>query len=210
MSDRNRKCECKKCKMESESQDKERNQYNKIVVEYRTECEFRESKDEEPEKSTSMFVWSSLKQQIKNTTQFQYVTFENSPIGSNNATWTIFTQSNYQYPTNFIVQISGWYIITYKIDIRTPKCSTESAIILTRNGTEITGSMSLAKSIESNTQSSITNSILVDLTIGDSIALLWWSNEHTAQIGSSYNIIAILPNGAIPRETSASIIFTKI
>jgi hypothetical protein len=231
MSDRNRNCGCKKCTLEEKDSDK--NLYSKIIIESRNEYEFtnvntltypsdcgengkiqekncydkEEKQEKHQEKETSMFVWSSLKQQINDICRFQYVTFENPPIGPINSAWTIYTQPNYAYPTNFISQISGWYNITYNIHIYSGKCSSDCASVLTLNGTEITGSMNFNKI---NEYCSNSNTVLVNLTKGDSIALLFWSNEQFSEIGNQCIKTGILPSGIRPKETSASIIFTRI
>lgn len=151
----------------------------------------------------SMFVWSSMKQTNRDIRRFQYVTFENPPIGPVNSGWTIYTQQNYQYPTNFIVPVCGWYMITYSVVICPGSCSCESIILLTHKGVEIAGSSTLVKGEAHKT-------VLANLTGGDSIALLFWSSDKLTQLGVTFHSTGIMPSGSSPKEVTASISFTKL
>jgi hypothetical protein len=217
-----RKCGCN-CKNSDIEHNLERTGHGNIVIECRNECEikhytFQHSKEEEQHtiekvehaENTSMFIWSLSKQTNRDVNRFQYVTFENPPIGPINSGWSVYTQPTYQYPTNFIVQISGWYTIAYKLDAIAEKCSSECAVVLSRNGSDIFGSLTKLTLTEPNISYSNTNTVLVELAKGDSIALLFWSNNHTTQIGKTHCMKAIMPNGTFPKETTASLLITKI
>ena len=77
-----------------------------------------------------------------NNTKFQYVTFEHPPIGPSGFGWTTSTESGYSAPTNFIAPTNGWYLLTYKLDVRSgggtsPSSSTDCSTVLTNNGIQI-------------------------------------------------------------------------
>jgi hypothetical protein len=163
---------------------------------------------------SSMFVYSSVKQLNLNVVTFQYVTFENPLIGPIGSGWTSAIQSGYTQPTTFIVPSSGFYLLTYKLDVRSggrqiPN-NTDCSTVLTRNGIEIAGSATLVEAPDVNHIYTISNTVLVDLTVGDQISLLFWSNDLGTCIGDPIFLNGILPNGNVPLEATASIVFTKI
>ena len=163
---------------------------------------------------SSMFVYSSVKQLNINVVTFQYVTFENPLIGPVGSGWTSAIQSGYTQPTTFIVPSSGFYLLTYKLDVRSgggqSPSNTDCSTVLTRNGNEIVGSATLVEAPEVNHIYTISNTVLVDLTVGDRISLLFWSNDLGTCIGDPIFLKGILPNGNVPNEATASIVFTKI
>ena len=64
---------------------------------------------------------------------------------------------------------------------------------------------------ESNHIYTISNTVLGNLLLGDSIALLFWSGDIGTHLGDPSFITGQLPGGTIvPNEASASIVFTKI
>ena len=165
---------------------------------------------------SSIYVWSNVIQNNINNTKFQYITFENAPIGPTGSGWTSTTQSGYTNPTNFIVPNNGWYLLTYKIDVRSgsgsaPSSSTDCATVLTKNGVQISGSTTLVEAPETNHIYTISNTVLANLLLGDSIALLFWSGDIGSHLGDPSFIKGQLPVGSIvPSEATASIVFTKI
>lgn len=162
---------------------------NKIVVESVSEFNF-----EAKQKDILLSAFSTSKQYIKNSNQFQPVTFDTLQIHSG---WSVNTFPNYSYPTNFIAQVNGWYLITYKICM--VNCSTKWAAKLTQNGNEIMGSASITKTLEVNGDTT-----LINLQIGDSIALLFWSNDSDAFIGPIHSTPCAI------KEITAKILITKI
>jgi hypothetical protein len=164
---------------------------------------------------SSIFVWSNISQNNIDKTKFQYVTFENSPIGPVGSGWTTNIDPSYSDTTAFIVPVSGFYLLTYKLDVRSgsgsiPISSTDGATVLTRNGNEIPGSSTLVEAPESNHVYTISNTVLVDLSINDEISLLFWSGDIGTRIGDPSKLTGILPNGTNVNEATASIVFTKI
>jgi hypothetical protein len=165
---------------------------------------------------SSIFIWSNLLQTNRNVVNFQYVYFENTPIGPVGSGWTTTTQPTYPSPTNFIVPATGYYLLTYKLDVRSgggqsPSSSTRCSTVLTKNGIQISGSATLVEAPESNHIYTISNTVLASLTLNDSIALMIWSNDLGTQIGDPTDLTGILPIGAVvPNEATASVVFTRI
>ncbi len=164
---------------------------------------------------SSIFVWSSLQQLNRSNTNFQYVEFEKTPIGPNGFGWINNSRPTYTYSTDFIVPTSGYYLMTYKLDVRSgggssPSSSTNCATVLTRNGLEIEGSTTLVEAPESNHIYTISNTILALLDINDNVSLLFWSEDIGTKIGDPTFLTGILPNGTTANEATASIVFTRI
>jgi hypothetical protein len=164
---------------------------------------------------SSIFVWSDLSQNNLNASKFQYVYFENAPIGPVGSGWTTFTDASFSNPTAFIVPESGFYLLTYKLDVRSgggtlPITSTDGATVLTRNGNAIPGSSTLVEAPESNHIYTISNTVLVDLDLNDQISLMFWSEDIGTRIGDPIQLTGKLPNGNSVPEATASIVFTKI
>ena len=161
-------------------------------------------------------MWSDISQNNLNIATFQYVTFNNAPIGPIGSGWTTFTQPLYSNPTNFIVPSIGYYLLTYKLDVRSgggqlPNSNTNCATVLTKNGIQIPGSATLVEAPETNHIYTISNTVLVNLLVGDSIALMFWSNDLGTRVGDPSYLTGKLPIGLIvPTEATASIVFTKI
>jgi hypothetical protein len=129
--------------------------------------------------------------------------------------WTTITDPSFNHPTAFVVPSSGFYLLTYKIDVRSggnliPGNNSDCATVLTRNGNEISGSSTLVEAPETNHIYTISNSILVNLSLNDHISLLFWSGDIGSHIGDPSNLTGKLPNGSTPKESTASIVFTKI
>ena len=106
--------------------------------------------------------------------------------------------------------------MTYKLDVRSgggqlPNSNTNCATVLTKNGIQIPGSATLVEAPETNHIYTISNTVLVNLLVGDSIALMFWSNDAGTRVGDPYYLTGKLPLGLIvPTEATASIVFTKI
>jgi hypothetical protein len=128
--------------------------------------------------------------------------------------WITTIAIGYTNSTGFIVPTSGWYLVSYKLDIRSGGTNTtinsDCSAVLTQNGTQITGSTTLIEAPEAGHIYSISNNVLVNLVLGDEISLLFWSNDLNTQIGDPTYITGLLPNSTVPTETTASIVFTKI
>jgi hypothetical protein len=163
---------------------------------------------------SSIFVYSKVLQENIDVTKFQYITFENAPIGPTGSGWTRTTISGYTQPTGFIVPSNGFYLLTYKLDVRsggnnTPN-NTNCCSLLTKNGVEIPGSATLVEAPETNHIYTISNTVLTSLITGDIVSLLYWSDDQNTHVGDPSYIKGKLPSGLIPSESTASIVFTKI
>jgi hypothetical protein len=137
------------------------------------------------------------------------------PIGPSGNGWTTTTEPGYFNPTNFIVPSDGYYLLTYKLDVRSgggapPTSSTDCSTVLTQNGNEIPGSCTLVEAPEANHIYTISNTVLTTLFSGDVISLLFWSNDPNTKIGDPSFVKGLLPNGSIPLEATASVVFTRI
>ena len=111
---------------------------------------------------------------------FQQVTLGSLPIGPVGNGW------NYNPALQFVTvsgNTSGFYLMTYKIDLRTNSSInasyTRGAAALIRNGVEIPGSGSAAQAPDTTHQYSISNTVLVDYTAGDLISIQWWAGYYT-------------------------------
>ncbi len=150
-----------------------------------------------------------------NVNNFQYVTFEKPLIGPTGNGWITQINPGYTNPTTFIVPSDGYYLLTYKVDVRSgggspPNSNTDCATVLLRNGISIDGSSTLVEAPESNHIYTISNTILVNLNTNDSLSLMFWSSDIGTRIGDTSFIRGLLPNGVAPSEATASVVFTKI
>jgi hypothetical protein len=146
---------------------------------------------------------------------FQYVTFENAPIGPTGTGWTTSTVPGYPAPTSFNVPENGWYTLTYKLDVRSgggssPGSRSDCATVLLKNGVEIKGSTTLVEAPESNHIYTISNTVLTHLATGDVVTLMFWSSDIGTKIGDPSFLTGSLPSGLTPEEATASIVFTRI
>ena len=159
--------------------------------------------------------WNTLQTNI-NISFFQYVTFEKPFIGPIGSGWVTSIESGYTQPTTFIVPSTGYYLLTYKLDVRSgggqsPSSNTKASSLLIRNGNMIDGSTTLVEAPESNHIYTISNTVLANLTVGDRISLLFWSNDTGTRIGDPSILTGFLPGSVIvPTEATASIVFSKI
>ena len=163
---------------------------------------------------SSIFVWSAALQKNINIAKFQYVTFENNLIGPTGSGWTSAIEPGYTFPTNFIVPKNGFYLLTYKLDVRSGSGQTPNytncTTVLTMNNIVIPGSTTLVEAPETGHIYTISNTVLVHLNLKDSISLLFWSTDSNTQIGDPSFVKGILPSGLIPVEATASIVFSCI
>jgi hypothetical protein len=126
-------------------------------------------------------------------TLFQEVSFEQAPLGPGaiNGDWTIANPGvGVTKNTQFTGESSGWYLMTYKIDLRTNSPNnylyTRAASALVQSPSnsgpwqQITGSGSAAQAPDTNHQYSISNTVLVFYTKGDLLALQWWAGYYNA------------------------------
>jgi hypothetical protein len=91
-----------------------------------------------------------------------------------------------------------------------PGANTDCASVLTKNGTAITGSSTLVEAPETNHIYTISNTVLADLSANDVISLLFWSGDIGSHIGDPSYLTGKLPSGLVPKEATASIVFTRI
>jgi hypothetical protein len=161
---------------------------------------------------SSIFCWSHIIQPNINTTYFQYIVFEQPLVCPLESGWTTAISPGYTYPTIFIVPNSGYYLLTYKLDICSNTITnTQSAAVLTLNGIQINGSTTLVEAFETTHTCTITNTILVKLNTDDNVSLLFWSSYIGTQIGSSStSLTGLLPNNTTPNQATATLTITKI
>jgi hypothetical protein len=149
-----------------------------------------------------------------NPTKFQYVTFENPLVGPPSNGWTTGTEAGYTSPTTFIAPSTGYYKIDYKVDVNADGLNGNNVAAISTtlicNGAEINGSVSLGQISKDKGGFVLTASVIVSLATNDRISLLFWSNDTDAKIGEPALITGLLPGGAVPVETTASISFIKI
>jgi hypothetical protein len=82
---------------------------------------------------------------------------------------------------------SGWYLMTYKLDLRTnagsnytyTRAATSLMIFDGTNWKDITGSSSAAQAPETVHQYSISNTVLVKYTANQLISLQWWAGYYS-------------------------------
>jgi hypothetical protein len=122
--------------------------------------------------------------------------------------------SGYNAKTTFIVPSSGYYLLTYKVDMMAGGSGTGKgnySTILTNKGVAIEGSCTLVESPDSNHMYTISNTVLSSLTANDTISLLVWArNGNGAQIGSPTDQSGLLPSGVTPKQATATIVFTRL
>jgi len=158
----------------------------------------------------SVLIWSQVQQAIVSPTAFQRVALEMGPNGPVGTTWV----SN-PGKTGFIGSQTGWYLITYKIDLRsgfsnTPN-TTNGGAVLTVNNVQVSGSGTLVTAPHTNHIYTISNTILLNYTAGQTLALLAWANQSDAEIGEPSSFTGTLPvTGVTPVEATASLVITKL
>ncbi len=132
---------------------------------------------------SSVLLWSSTSQPklINNTTpQFEEIMFEQPIIGPG----TDWVQDPPAQNFTFSSSNSGWYLITYKFDIRAADGTANGntmrgAAALVLDGLQVPGSGSAAESpYGNNHQYSISNTVLVKYTAGQKLGLQWWAGVY--------------------------------
>jgi len=150
-----------------------------------------------------MCAWSDQVQVVASESLFQMITFNHAPIGPSGFAWVSTGQ------TNFICPVTGWYNLSYKVDVLL-QSSTNASVLFTRNGAAIDGSVSLVQSAASaKYQYSLANTVLVQLIVGDILSAWIWSNDTETQVGDT-TLLGTLPGGVVPTEATATVVFTRI
>ncbi|MEI7986395.1 MAG: hypothetical protein WCI55_12280 [Armatimonadota bacterium] len=172
---------------------------------------------------SSIFVYSAAAQPKTGThNDFQQVAFEQPIIGPG-TDWTALN--------NFELQgtKTGWYLVTYKLDLRTNSPSnfdhTRAAAALLIDNAEVKGSGSTAQAPDTIHMYSISNTVLVYYTAGQVLSLQWtaayYNNSGVKQasiaglsvgpntpnfINSTFNPV----NASTYEEATASLVITRI
>jgi hypothetical protein len=167
----------------------------------------------------SVFVWSSQQQSPKNITTFQYITFNQPLTGPTGYGWVSSTASGYSAKTNFKCMKSGWYLLTYKVDVRSgaenaPTDRTDSATCLLVNGVDIPGSTTVVEAPADRHHYVLSNTILCQLSVNDIIQLAFWCSDMDGHVGDT-SILGtyqpVLPGtNTVPTEASASLVLSRI
>lgn len=141
----------------------------------------------------SIFLWTNTSQ-VKTMTgmtndKFQAVAFEQTPVGPPGSGWSVVGGSS---NTQFTCTQSGWYLMTYKVDVRTNSAGvsptpdyTRAAAALMKNNMEITGSGSAAQAPDTSHMYSISNTVLVQYTAGENIGVQWWMGYYSSSSGGT-------------------------
>lgn len=142
---------------------------------------------------SSIFLWTNTSQ-VKTMSagvnnKFQAVSFEQTPLGPPGSGWSVVGGSG---DTQFTCTQSGWYLMTYKVDVRTNSAGvsptpdyTRAAAALMKNNMEITGSGSAAQAPDTSHMYSISNTVLVQYTAGENIGVQWWMGYYSAAAGGT-------------------------
>lgn len=145
---------------------------------------------------SSIFLYSTTSQPKTGTSnQFQQVSFEKPIIGPG-LDWVKNNNQEFQGVN------SGWYLVTYKLDLRTNSTSdfnhTRAAAALMLNNAEVVGSGSTAQAPDTIHMYSISNQVLLYYTAGQVLSLQWtaayYNNSGVKQ--STTSGLSIGPNEA--------------
>ena len=154
---------------------------------------------------TTSFFWSELSQKNTSNQKTQYVTFENTL----DANWLSITQPGYNNPTTITIPETGYYLLTYKLNITSISNTNTCATVLLQNKSQISSSQVIFETHK--LRQNITNSAMVNLNEGDNISLLLLSKNTETYIDVPENYRPNSDNNSIvPTETSALITFTKL
>ena len=161
----------------------------------------------------SIYLWSINNQNNRDVTRYQYIEFE--ALISNNPSWSLNVEPGYSNYTTFVAQITGYYMISYKVDVKAgngnpPSGVTNCSTVLIRNNNALDGSMTIVEAPETNHVYTLSNTILINVNQGDYLSLLFWGNDQNTRIGYRERTPGILPNGQIPIESTASIIIIRL
>ena len=139
------------------------------------------------------------------TTQFQEISYEQIPLGPDGSNWTVVPSTNY---ARYTCTSSGWYLMTYKMDLRTVGVSSvtytraASAIMISSDGINwsvVPGSGSTAQAPDTNHQYSISNTVLVNYTAPYQLAVQWWAGYYsnsTTAFNTNVSGLSLGPNNA--------------
>jgi hypothetical protein len=167
----------------------------------------------------SIFVYSGVNQYAggHSITSFVPVSFELPavPIAPVGNTWTR-NANNIDFSSPQI----GYYLITYKIDVRSGGVgSTDAATTLSLSPstsgpwTQVLGSATLVEAPVDNHIYTISNTVLLNYSIANQFVRLWfWSNDSGTHIGDTALLTGTLPNTpptSVP-EATASLVITRI
>jgi hypothetical protein len=179
----------------------------------------------------STFVFSLLNQSFSGPTGpnfvFNYVSLEQGPTGPSGSSWSVVPATN---NTKFTSEHSGWYSISYKMDIRSgfgtapSSYSRGGAVLILQTNTggstytidEVLGSASLIEAPVLYHIYSISNNVLVNYTAGQYLSLLIWLEFPDMVLGESQSLAAILPASNPPttsktaHEAVASMVITRL
>lgn len=159
----------------------------------------------------SVFLWSEIVQNFGSTGNFQYVSLENGPTGPTAGTWSANVGS-----TAFTGTETGWYLVSYKLDIQsalnTDVTTTTVGAVLLLNTVQVPGSASLIQEPGLQHIYTLENTFLIKYTAGMAISLLAWSNQSSATIGQPSLLTGKLPPTytTSPTEAVATLTLTRI
>lgn len=168
----------------------------------------------------SIFLWSVTTQtKGADATVFQYVVLENH-IGPSIDWDPVDPLTNIEFTSHN----GGWYLMTYKLDIRTQgglTNTTRAAAALVLDGVQIQGSGSTAQAPEGNHMYSISNTVLVNYAPMQKLSLQWWARAYSGTTPQPGNITlgpnqdpfitgTLLPNNNPYTEAVASLVITRI
>lgn len=117
-------------------------------------------------------------------TKFQEITFE-EPLTGPSPDWVIDPNKKH-----FSSMKSGWYLMTYKLDLRTnsdsnfdyTRAAASLMVLKAGNWVQVSGSGSAAQAPDTIHQYSISNTILVEYTAGEEMAMQWWAGYYTGTV----------------------------
>jgi hypothetical protein len=140
-------------------------------------------------------------------TQFQEVSFEQPIVGPPPLDWSVVPATN---NARFQSTTSGWYLMTYKLDIRTngsaasfTKAAASLMQLVGSDWQEVTGSSSTAQAPDTIHLYSVSNTVLVQYSAGNQIALQWWAGLYggaTPVLLTSTTGLSIGPNNTTAPE----------
>lgn len=196
---------------------------------------------------SSAFIWSCVSQPKllgpsgATGPQFQNISFEcghDSPTGSTGNIigptgngWSFVSTIGPTAFTEISSPNNGFYLITYKIDLRTNSSGsgvspdhTRGASTLTLDGVEIPGSTSYAQAPDTIHMYSISNTVLVNYNANSKLSLYWWAAYYnTGNVEVLNNVTGLslgpnvsnfvpgkLPSGLTTEEATASLVITRI
>ena len=174
---------------------------------------------------SSIFVYSTIGQPLVGpATEFQQVSLEQPIIGPG-TDWVALNDYEFQGAN------SGWYLMTYKLDLRTNDTTsgdnhTRAAAALMLDDEQVIGSGSSAQAPDSIHMYSISNTVLVYYTAGQVLSMQWnasyYNGSNVQQ--THFDGLSIGPNetgflnanfdpvagGSTYQEATAALVITRI